>query len=119
VIFAAFRVKSFRFQWSADLLPATPRACHAGAHRAVVRVARRLRADRAHEPRHGDASRRGVRAERGDDLDVSDAVGPGAGGLLIPRLDYRPAITLYSVLGLAVTILVGLRWRSVLWRARG
>lgn len=42
-----------------------------------------------------------------------------AAGLLIPRLDYRPAITLYSVLGLAVTILVGLRWRSVLWRARG
>jgi hypothetical protein len=41
-----------------------------------------------------------------------------AAGLLIPRVGYRSALTLYTTLGLAVTILIGLRWRAALWGAR-
>jgi MFS transporter len=41
-----------------------------------------------------------------------------AAGLLIPRVGYRNALTLYTTLGLGVTILIGLVWRAALWRAR-
>jgi hypothetical protein len=41
-----------------------------------------------------------------------------AAGLLIPRVGYRSALTLYTTLGLGVTILIGLVWRAALWRAR-
>jgi hypothetical protein len=41
-----------------------------------------------------------------------------AAGLLIPRVGYPGALTLYTTLGLAVTILIGLVWRAALWRAR-
>jgi hypothetical protein len=40
-----------------------------------------------------------------------------AAGLLIPRVGYRSALTVYTTLGLAVTILIGLGWRAALWRA--
>jgi len=41
-----------------------------------------------------------------------------AAGLLIPHVGYRGALTLYTTLGLSVTILIGLVWRAALWRAR-
>jgi len=41
-----------------------------------------------------------------------------AAGLLIPRVGYRSALTLYTTLGLTVTIVIGLVWRAALWRAR-
>ena len=41
-----------------------------------------------------------------------------AAGLLIPRVGYRSALTLYTTLGLTVTIMIGLVWRAALWRAR-
>jgi Major Facilitator Superfamily len=41
-----------------------------------------------------------------------------AAGLLIPRVGYRSALTLYTTLGLTVTVLIGLVWRAALWRAR-
>ena len=41
-----------------------------------------------------------------------------AAGLLIPRVGYPGALTLYTTLGLAVTILIGLVWRSALWLER-
>src|SRR5207249_4148851 len=41
-----------------------------------------------------------------------------AAGLLIPRVGYRSALTLYATLGLTVTIMIGLVWRAALWRAR-
>ena len=41
-----------------------------------------------------------------------------AAGMLIPRVGYRSALTLYTTLGLAVTIVIGLVWRAALWRAR-
>ena len=41
-----------------------------------------------------------------------------AAGLLIPRVGYPGALTLYTTLGLGVTILIGLVWRAALWRAR-
>ena len=41
-----------------------------------------------------------------------------AAGLLIPRVGYRSALTLYTTLGLGVTIVIGLVWRAALWRGR-
>jgi len=41
-----------------------------------------------------------------------------AAGLLIPRVGYQSALTLYTTVGLAVTIVIGLVWRAELWRAR-
>ena len=41
-----------------------------------------------------------------------------AAGLLIARLGYAGALTVYTTLGLAVTILIGLVWRASLWRER-
>jgi hypothetical protein len=43
-------------------------------------------------------------------------VGLLAAGVLIPRLGYPTTITLYSLLGLTVTVLIGLRWREAVWR---
>jgi MFS transporter len=40
-----------------------------------------------------------------------------AAGLLIPRVGYRTTLTVYTTLGLAVTVLIGLGWRAALWRA--
>jgi MFS family permease len=39
-----------------------------------------------------------------------------AAGFLISRVGYPTTITLFSLLGLAVTVLIGLRWRPAVWR---
>jgi MFS family permease len=41
-----------------------------------------------------------------------------ASGVLIERIEYAPTITLSAILGLAFTLLIGLRWRARMWRAR-
>jgi predicted MFS family arabinose efflux permease len=42
-------------------------------------------------------------------------IGLLAAGALIDRIGFAPTATLYCVLGIAVTLLIALRWRAALW----
>ncbi len=42
-------------------------------------------------------------------------IGLTAAGALIDRIGFAPTATLYCVVGLALTLLIALRWRGVLW----
>jgi predicted MFS family arabinose efflux permease len=39
-----------------------------------------------------------------------------ASGALIARIGYAPTVTLYCVVGLVLTVLIGIRWRASMWR---
>jgi hypothetical protein len=41
-----------------------------------------------------------------------------AAGVVIPRLGYPATIALSAAAGLVVTVLIGMRWRSAVWRPR-
>ena len=45
----------------------------------------------------------------------SVAIGLTAAGALIDRIGFVPTATLYCGVGLALTLLIALRWRAVLW----
>jgi hypothetical protein len=39
-----------------------------------------------------------------------------AAGALVERLGYPAAISLYCAIGLAFTVLIGVRWRASVWQ---